>query len=69
MLADLDPARRHDLRRESPGAMTPVLAHVDSLGIVLANLLSNAWRHGGDEVQVILGIEANATPGDDQRDR
>ena len=34
-----------------------VLAHVDSLGIVLANLLSNAWRHGGEEARVELSVD------------
>lgn len=56
VLADLDPNQRHDLHWDPGPPVGPVLGHVDSLGIILGNLLSNAWRHAGDGVQVELRL-------------
>ena len=56
VVSDIEPVRQRALTLRLPQPAVPVLAHVDSLGIVLANLLSNAWRHGGEEARVELSV-------------
>ena len=57
VVSDIEPVRQRALTVRLPQPAAPVLAHVDSLGIVLANLLSNAWRHGGEEARVELSVD------------
>lgn len=56
VLAECDPEGRVDLVVRGFEKAPRVLAHVDSLGIVLSNLLTNARRHGGAQARIGLLI-------------
>ncbi len=54
-VASLQPEQRAELELRDNGVDTPVLGDPAHLQRVLQNLLSNAWRHGGEHVTVTLG--------------
>lgn len=57
VLGECDPQGRVDLVVRGFESAPRVLAHIDSLGIVLSNLMTNARRHGGAHARIGMLIE------------